>query len=97
MSKNRWKVISPPSEKVVLALSDSLNISNILAGLLIQRGITNYFEAKKYFRPSLDSLYDPYLMGGMEKASLRVINAITNNEKIIIYGDYDVDGTCSAY
>jgi len=96
MSKNRWKVISPPSEKVVLALSDSLNISNILAGLLIQRGITNYFEAKKYFRPSLDSLYDPYLMGGMEKASLRVINAITNNEKIIIYGDYDVDGTCSA-
>ena len=96
MSKNRWKITDPPDEQLVLALSDSLNISNILAGLLIQRGITNYFEAKKYFRPTLDSLYDPYLMGGMEKASLRVINAVTNNEKIIIYGDYDVDGTCSA-
>jgi len=96
MSKNRWKITDPPEEKLVLALSDSLNISHILASLLIQRGITNYFEAKKYFRPSLDSLYDPYLMAGMEKASLRVINAITNNEKIIIYGDYDVDGTCSA-
>lgn len=96
MSKNRWKITDPPDEKVILALSDSLNISNILASLLIQRGITNYFEAKKYFRPTLDSLYDPYLMGGMEKASHRVISALTNNEKIVIYGDYDVDGTCSA-
>ena len=96
MSKNRWKITETPNEKVILALSDSLNISNILASLLIQRGITNYFEAKKYFRPSLDSLYDPYLMNGMEKASLRVIHAVTSNEKIIIYGDYDVDGTCSA-
>ncbi len=96
MSKNRWKINEIPDEKAVLALSDSLNISTILATLLIQRGITNYFEAKKYFRPSIDSLYDPYMMSGMEEASLRVINAVTGNEKIIIYGDYDVDGTCSA-
>jgi single-stranded-DNA-specific exonuclease len=96
MSKNRWKITEHSDEKVILALSDSLNVSNILASLLIQRGITNYFEAKKYFRPTLDGLYDPNLMGGMEKASRRVIHAITNNEKIIIYGDYDVDGTCSA-
>jgi single-stranded-DNA-specific exonuclease len=96
MSKNRWKITEHSDEKAILALSDSLNVSNILASLLIQRGITNYFEAKKYFRPSLDALYDPNLMGGMEKASRRVISAITGNEKIIIYGDYDVDGTCSA-
>ncbi len=96
MSKNRWKITEPHEQNIVLALSDSLNISNILANLLIQRGITNYFEAKDFFRPSLDTLYDPYLMEGMEKASLRVINAVTSNEKIVIYGDYDVDGTCSA-
>lgn len=96
MSKNRWKITDQQEPNVVLALSDSLNISNILASLLIQRGITNYFEAKEFFRPTLETLYDPNLMEDMEKASLRVINAVTSNEKIVIYGDYDVDGTCSA-
>jgi len=96
MAKNRWKLKQIADEKSVLALSDSLNISNALAKLLIQRGITNFFEAKSYFRPSLDSLHDPFLMDGMHEASIRVINAITNNEKICVYGDYDVDGTCSA-
>lgn len=81
---------------MALALSDSLNISKVLAKLLIQRGITNFFEAKTFFRPSIDSLYDPFLMDGMEAASIRVIDAITSNEKICVYGDYDVDGTCSA-
>lgn len=96
MQKKRWKLKETPNEKLVLALADSLNISNALANLLIQRGITNFFEAKLYFRPSLDSLYDPFLMDGMYHASDRVIKAITNNEKICVYGDYDVDGTCSA-
>ena len=96
MLKKRWKLKEQPERNKTLALADSLNISPILASLLIQRGITNFFEAKKYFRPSLDDLYDPFLMAGMEEASKRVISAITNNEKICVYGDYDVDGTCAA-
>jgi len=96
MQQKRWKLKETPNEKLVLALADSLNISNALANLLIQRGITNFFEAKLFFRPSLDSLYDPFLMDGMYHASDRIIKAITNNEKICVYGDYDVDGTCSA-
>ena len=96
MIKKRWKLREAPDEQSVLALADSLNISHALAILLIQRGITNFFEAKTFFRPSLDSVHDPNLMNGMIEASHRVIDAITGNEKICVYGDYDVDGTCSA-
>ncbi|MFA7287587.1 MAG: single-stranded-DNA-specific exonuclease RecJ [Melioribacteraceae bacterium] len=96
MQKTRWRIKDIPDEKSVLALADSLNISNSLAALLIQRGVTNFFEAKSYFRPSLDLLHDPYLMDGMAIASARVLKALTDNEKICVYGDYDVDGTCSA-
>ncbi len=96
MTKKRWKLKELPQDSLVLALADSLNIANSLASILIQRGVTNFFEAKSYFRPSLESLHDPFLMDGMDKASSRVINAITSNEKICVYGDYDVDGTCSA-
>jgi single-stranded-DNA-specific exonuclease len=96
MLKKRWTLRESADDKSALALADSLNISNVLAHLLIQRDITNFFEAKQYFRPSLETLYDPFLMDGMEEASIRVISAITNNEKICVYGDYDVDGTCAA-
>jgi len=96
MVKKKWTLKNPPDKNSVLALADSLNISSILADLLIQRDVNNFFEAKKYFRPSLESIHDPYLMHDMEKAAARVIEAITNNEKITVYGDYDVDGTCSA-
>ncbi len=96
MQYKKWKLKNSPDEKLILSLADTLNISNSLASLLIQRGITNFNEAKLYFRPSLDSLYDPFLMDGMQTASNRVIKAITDNQKICIYGDYDVDGTCSA-
>lgn len=96
MAKNRWKIKEAPDQKLVLALADSLNISHALASILIQRNITNFFEAKSFFRPSLSSIHNPFLMDGMDQASIRVINAITNNEKIYVYGDYDVDGTCSA-
>ena len=96
MIEKRWNLKDPPDEKTTLALADSLNISTILAQLLVQRGINNFFEAKTYFRPALEALHNPYLMDGMEKASLRVISAVTSNEKICVYGDYDVDGTCSA-
>lgn len=96
MLKKKWTLKDPPDKNSVLALADSLNISNVLAELLIHRNVNNFFEAKKYFRPDLDSMHDPYLMDGMEKATSRVISALTNNEKICIFGDYDVDGTCSA-
>ena len=96
MQKKRWKIVDTTDEKAVLALADSLTISSILAKILIQRNVTNFFEAKKFFRPSIEDIHDPYLMDGMNDAALRVIDAITNNEKICVYGDYDVDGTCSA-
>ena len=96
MLKKKWTFKEPAEKSSVLALSDSLNISAVLAELLIQRGVTNFFEAKKYFRPDIDEIHDPYLMDDMEKAATRVIDAITNNERICIYGDYDVDGTCSS-
>ncbi|MCX6169715.1 MAG: single-stranded-DNA-specific exonuclease RecJ [Ignavibacteriales bacterium] len=96
MQNKRWNLKEAPDEKITLALADSLNVSNILANLLIQRGITNFYEAKNYFRPSLETLHDPFLMNGMHEATQRVIHALTHNEKICVYGDYDVDGTCSA-
>lgn len=94
--KKKWTLKDPPEKSKILALADSLNISTVLANLLIQRGVTNFFEAKVYFRPDLDTIHDPYLMSDMEKAANRVISALTNNERICVYGDYDVDGTCSA-
>ncbi len=96
MQNKHWKINDVTDENAVLALADSLTISNILAKLLIQRNITNFFEAKKFFRPSIEDIHDPYLMDGMKEAALRVIDAITNNERICVYGDYDVDGTCSS-
>ncbi len=94
--EKQWTFKEAPDEQTVLALADSLNISNILATILILRGITNFHEAKIFFRPDLDSLYDPFLMDGMLEATDRIIDAITCNEKIIVYGDYDVDGTASS-
>ncbi len=94
--KRKWLLKEAPEEQSVLALADSLNISSILATILILRGVTNFHEAKIFFRPELESLYDPFLMDGMQDATNRIIDAITNNERIVIYGDYDVDGTSSA-
>jgi len=96
MQTKSWKVKEAADDKSALALSDSLNVSSIVANLLLQRGITNFYEAKSFFRPSLESLHDPFLMNGMQEATQRVIRALTTNEKICVYGDYDVDGTCSA-
>jgi len=96
MREKNWIFKGYADEREILALADSLNISNILANLLIQRNVTNFFEAKAFFRPNLDELLDPLLMNEMEDAAQRIIQAITENEIITIYGDYDVDGTCSA-
>ena len=96
MIEKNWKVKAPPDEQSVLALADSLNISNVLAAVLVHRKITNFYDAKAYFRPDLEMLHDPFLMDGMQDATDRVIEAITNNQKIVVYGDYDVDGTSSS-
>ncbi len=95
MLKCRWKLHEIQDDFTVKSLADALNISEVLARLLVIRDIKNFIEAKTFFRPSIDSLHDPLLMDGMDTATMRVINALTENQKICIYGDYDVDGTCS--
>lgn len=95
MLNKRWKIREVEDINSLKALADSLNISEVLAKLLFLRNIKTFAQAKHFFRPSLDSLHDPYLMHGMENATKRVIQALTENHPICIYGDYDVDGTCS--
>ncbi len=95
MLYKRWKIREVEDNNSLKPLADSLKISEILAKLLFLRDIKTFADAKFFFRPSLDSLHDPFLMHGMEAASKRVIRALTENQPICIYGDYDVDGTCS--
>ena len=76
-------------------LSAALNVSMVIANLLVQRGVKTFNEAKSFFRPRLTDLHDPYLMKDMDKAVERLERAIKNQEKVLIYGDYDVDGTTS--
>jgi len=95
MIEKRWKLKGVDDLFEINYLADSLNISEILAKLLVLRNIKTFTQAKSFFRASLDDLYDPFLMNGMEAATHRVIEAVTNQEKILVYGDYDVDGTTS--
>lgn len=89
----RWKFKEKADNDLVDDLSESLGISKVLTSLLVQRGVSNFDEAKTFFRPSLQDLHDPFLMKDMDKAVDRVLKAMNNNENIMIYGDYDVDGT----
>jgi single-stranded-DNA-specific exonuclease len=95
MGRKHWKIKDVSDELSVQRLTDSLNISPILARLLVLREVKTFNQARQFFRPSIESLYDPFLMDQMETATTRVITALTENEKICIYGDYDVDGTCA--
>jgi single-stranded-DNA-specific exonuclease len=90
-----WKLRERATSADVEKLAMELNISHVLANLLIQRNITTFDEAKAFFRPSLDDLHDPFLMKDMDKAVERLEHAINNQEHILVYGDYDVDGTTS--
>ncbi len=91
--EKRW-VLKPDSDKeLVNSLSKALGISKTLTTLLVQRGIRTFEEARSFFRPSLDDLHDPFLMKDMDRAIDRIEKAIEKKEKILIYGDYDVDGT----
>lgn len=91
--EKRWLYKPIPPAEQVKALGGELNVNPYLTSILIQRGITNFQSAKKFFRPSLDDLHDPFLMKDMDNAVERLRKAIDANEKILIYGDYDVDGT----
>ena len=91
----RWTIKPKPEESKVAELARDLNVNNLVAQLLLQRGIDTYNDAKKFFRPELSDLHDPFLMKDMQLAVSRIEKAILNNENILVYGDYDVDGTTS--
>ncbi|MEJ7674053.1 MAG: DHH family phosphoesterase [Chitinophagaceae bacterium] len=92
--QKRWNILKANEEKVE-ALHLSLSINKVLCKILVQRGIDTYDIAKNYFRPLLSHLHDPFLMKDMDKAVDRILSAIKANEKILVFGDYDVDGTTS--
>lgn len=89
----RWTLKPKPPLEKVEALKQALQVDDFVATLLVQRGIETYEEARKFFRPSLKDLHNPYLMKDMDKAVQRIESALNNNENILVFGDYDVDGT----
>jgi single-stranded-DNA-specific exonuclease len=89
----RWKLKDKVDEGAVADLATALQVSAVVARLLVQRGITTFEEARDFFRPDYASLHDPFLMKDMDKAIARIEKAVGNGEKILVYGDYDVDGT----
>ncbi|WP_396155879.1 single-stranded-DNA-specific exonuclease RecJ [Flavobacterium sp.] len=89
----RWTLKPKPSHKKVHLLAAELNVSELIATLLVQRGVETFDHARQFFRPSLDDLHNPYLMKDMDKAVNRIETAIENGENILVFGDYDVDGT----
>jgi single-stranded-DNA-specific exonuclease len=91
--KKRWVVKDKGDTAVVKQLARALNVSESLANLMVQRNITSAEEAKAFFNPSLDYLHDPFLMKDMNIAVERISDAVKKNERILVYGDYDVDGT----
>ena len=93
--ENRWSVKPNADEEAIAALVGNINVSRTSALLLAQRGITDFENARLFFRPSLTHLHDPFLMQDMEKAVERLGRAMDNDEPILVYGDYDVDGTTS--
>ena len=94
--EHRWTVIDPPDAGTVSRLSREINVPDSIARVLVHRGIDDYDKAKAYFRPSLEDLHDPFLLGGMEAAVGRITTALEKNERILVFGDYDVDGTSGA-
>ena len=92
---NKWNY-QPPTEqekREAEALSQETGLNPVTCRLLIGRGIKTAAEAKQFFRPSLTELHDPFLMDGMEAAVARINKALGRKERILVYGDYDVDGT----
>jgi single-stranded-DNA-specific exonuclease len=92
--EKRWKIKEPDEQKVQV-LADALKINPVISRILVGRGIESFEEAKKYFRPDISQLHDPFLMKDMNLAVERIFRAIERKEKILVFGDYDVDGTSS--
>ncbi len=92
MMEKKWNLLRCDEERAK-ALQLALNINPVLSGILVQRGMDHFETAKSYFRPQLSALHDPWLMKDMEKAVERILSAFFNKEKILVFGDYDVDGT----
>lgn len=89
----RWKIAAQPDLVMVSKIKLAINCETSHAVILAQRGVDTFNKAKLFFRPSLDELHNPLLMKDMDKAVARIVQAIDNNEKIVVFGDYDVDGT----
>ncbi|NNE03820.1 MAG: single-stranded-DNA-specific exonuclease RecJ [Eudoraea sp.] len=89
----RWTLKPKPDAELVNQLASDIQVDPLIAALLVQRGVHSYEQAKTFFRPELSQLHDPFLMKDMDKAVARIQRAIASNENILVYGDYDVDGT----
>lgn len=94
MMEKRWRILDSDKERTE-ALFRELKIHPAICSILVQRGMDSYDKAKAFFRPELSQLHDPFLMKDMDKAVERVLSAFSSNEKILVFGDYDVDGTTS--
>ncbi len=92
----RWSMAAETDPQKTLQLAKEINVSDTIARILVRRGITSYDSAKEFFRPQLANLHDPFLMEGMEQAVRRILQAVERRERVVIFGDYDVDGTNSA-
>lgn len=95
MPLKRWNIRPKANAEKVAKLASLINVNAYLTGILVQRGIEDFEQAKHYFRPSLNDLHDPFLMKGVKEGVARINRAIESGEKILVYGDYDVDGTTS--
>ncbi len=93
ITERKWTVREPGDPEKVDRLATELGVDRVLAELLVQRGVETFQQARAFFRPSLEDLHDPFLMKDMDKAVERLYEAITKGQKILVYGDYDVDGT----
>ena len=90
-----WKMREGADAENISQLSSELGVDPVLAELLVQRDVRTFEQARSFFRPNLDDLHDPFLMQDMEKAVERVRQAVVSSEKVLVYGDYDVDGCTS--
>lgn len=94
--EHRWTLADPPNAEIVARLASEINVPDPIARILVHRGIDDYDKAKAYFRPTMGLLEDPFLLDGMEVATVRILSALRRNETMIVFGDYDVDGTNGA-
>ena len=93
INRMNWIIEENTEESIINLLSKELNVDPIISSMLVNRGIKSFEQAKDFFRPNLNQLHDPFLMKDMDIAVSRIVSAIENKESIMVYGDYDIDGT----